>query len=463
MLDQRPTNSKIVAAYRERTPESARLATEAERVLPSGVTHDSRYCEPYGIYVERAKGSRKWDVDGNEYVDYYGGHGALLLGHNHPAVLAATQEALGRGTHFGANHRTEVRWAELVTAMVPSAERVRFTSSGTEATLMALRLARAYTGKAKLVRFLTHFHGWHDHMTAGHASHFDGTPTAGVVAGITEDTILLPPGDVAALREAFARHDDIAAAIIEPTGSGFGTVPHARSFLEALREETRKSGAVLIFDEVVTGFRVSPGGAQQEYQILPDLTALAKILAGGMPGGAVAGRDDIMAELDFKRAEARQREKIAHPGTYNGNPVSAAAGIAALELIASTDACARANRYGEELRARLNEEIARAGAPWAVYGSFSGFHTFLNPQRRPLDAARFDPLAIGYRELTGNPKPLAQKFRLALLVNGIDVNGRLGGIISAVHTADDLERTVSGFRSALSMMKAEGEVPAGTA
>ena len=152
MPDQILTNSKIVSAYRERTPVSARLAADAQRVLPSGITHDSRQCDPYGIYVERAEGSRKWDVDGNEYVDYFGGHGALLLGHNHPQVAEATRAALARGTHFGANHADEVRWAQQVCAMVPSAETVRFTSSGTEATLLALRLARAFNGKRFLVR-----------------------------------------------------------------------------------------------------------------------------------------------------------------------------------------------------------------------------------------------------------------------------------------------------------------------
>jgi glutamate-1-semialdehyde 2,1-aminomutase len=262
------------------------------------------------------------------------------------------------------------------------------------------------------------------------------------------------------MREAFARHDDIAAAIIEPTGSGFGAVPHTREFVAALREETSKKGALLIFDEVVTGFRVSPGGAQAEYKVIPDLTTLAKILAGGMPGGAVAGRRAILDELDFKAAAAKQREKIAHPGTYNGNPVSAAAGIAALGIIASTDACARANAYGERLRARLNEELARAGAPWAVYGAFSGFHMFLNAKRRKLDPLRFDPLAVDYRELIANPKPLAQKLRLALLVNGIDFNGKLSGVISAAHTDADLERTVEGFRAALHLLKAEEELPA---
>jgi len=147
MPDDSPTNSKIIAAYRERTPGSERLAGEANDVLPSGITHDARYVKPYGIYVERAKGPRKWDVDGNEYVDYFGGHGALLLGHNHPTVLAAMHATLDRGTHFGANHAGEVRWGEIVRRLVPSAERVRFTSSGTEATLMAVRLARAFTGR----------------------------------------------------------------------------------------------------------------------------------------------------------------------------------------------------------------------------------------------------------------------------------------------------------------------------
>ncbi len=175
------TNSRIVAAYRERTPSSAALAAQAGELFPSGLTHDSRHLLPYGIYVDRARGPRKWDVDGHEYVDYFGGHGALLLGHNHPQVMAAVRAACERGTHFGASHEAEVRWGRKVTEMVPCAERVRFTASGTEATHLALRLARAFTGKRKLVRFRTHFHGWHDHMTSGVQNHFDGSATTGVL------------------------------------------------------------------------------------------------------------------------------------------------------------------------------------------------------------------------------------------------------------------------------------------
>ena len=262
MPDTVTTNSPIIAAYRALTPGSAARAERAAALFPSGITHDSRYIEPYGLYIERAAGPRKWDVDGRSYVDYFGGHGALLLGHCHPEVMAAVHAQLDRGTHFGASHELELLWAESVMRLVPSAERVRFTSSGTEATLMAVRLARAFTGKPKLVRFNQHFHGWHDHMTSGHASHFDGTATAGVLDAVAGNVRLCDQNDEAALAALLDRHDDIAAAIIEPTGANGGKLPIDPAFLQALRRLTQERGVLLIFDEVVTGFRVSPGGAQ---------------------------------------------------------------------------------------------------------------------------------------------------------------------------------------------------------
>ena len=273
-------------------------------MLPSGITHDGRHLEPYGVYIERGEGPYKWDVDGNRYIDYYGGHGALLLGHNHPVVAAAVRSALERGTHFGASHALEVRWAEAIRGLMPSAERIRFTSSGTEATLMAVRLARSFTGRRKILRIRTHFHGWHDHMTSGYQSHFDGTPTVGVLPAVAEQVVLADPNDVDGLRRVLAADREIAAAIVEPTGGSFGMVPLAPSFLMALRELTAAHGALLIFDEVVTGFRVAPGGAQGHFGITPDLTTLAKIVAGGMPGGAVAGRADVLAALDFAASAA---------------------------------------------------------------------------------------------------------------------------------------------------------------
>ena len=207
MPDSALTNSRIEAHYREHTPGSAKLAERAAASFPSGITHDSRFLEPYGLYIDRANGPRKWDVDGNEYVDYFGGHGALLLGHNNPVVASAVQDAYAKGTHFGASHALEIEWAEIVRQMVPCAQKVRFTSSGTEATLMAVRLARAYTTRPKILRFRTHFHGWNDHMAPGQANHFDGTATAGVLSGVADGVVLVDPND----------RDGVAAALAAAT------------------------------------------------------------------------------------------------------------------------------------------------------------------------------------------------------------------------------------------------------
>ncbi|HYF09669.1 MAG TPA: aminotransferase class III-fold pyridoxal phosphate-dependent enzyme, partial [Acetobacteraceae bacterium] len=203
------TNSPIIAGFVAHTPGSAAAYEQAQRLFPGGVTHDTRYVRPHPISVAHASGSRKWDVDGNEYVDYAGGHGALILGHAHPQVTARVAEQLAKGTHYGANHALENRWGELVQSMVPSAEMIRFTNSGTEATLMALRLARAATGRSKLLRLRGHFHGWHDHMAFGVTNHFDGTPTPGVLEALTKNIVLADPNDEAGLQAVLAEHEAV--------------------------------------------------------------------------------------------------------------------------------------------------------------------------------------------------------------------------------------------------------------
>ncbi len=458
MPDLNPTNSPIIAAFRDRTPLSEKLFAEAREVFPSGITHDARYLSPYGITVARADGSRKWDVDGNEYVDYFGGHGALILGHNHPRVLAAIQTALADGTHFGSNHEHELRWGQLVQRLIPGAERVRFTSSGTEATHLALRLARAHTDRRKFLRFNTHFHGWHDHVVSGYSSHFDGSPTPGVLPEVAAMAMPMDPWDIDAVRDVLEADRDIAAAILEPTGATFGLVPLRPEFLAELRELTTEHGVVLVFDEVVTGFRVAPGGAQAHFGVTPDLTALAKIVSGGLPGGALVGRKDILDLLDFEITKAQGREKVPHQGTYNANPVTAAAGVAALEIIAEGDACVRANAFAETLRRRLNEVIEAEGVSWAAYGTFSAFHLFTNPRGREIDPFAFDPFDQSYEDLRANRPGVVPKLRLAMLLGGVDITGWPGGTTTAAHTDDDLERTVAAFREALAMLKREGEL-----
>jgi len=459
MLDTLTTNSPIIAAYRAATPGSAAASEKASRLFPSGVTHDSRYIEPYGLYITRAQGPRKWDVDGNCFVDYFGGHGALLLGHGHPKVAEAVKRQMERGTHFGASHETEIAWAEWIMKLVPSAERVRFTSSGTEATLMALRLARAFTGKSKLIRFKHHFHGWHDHMTSGYASHFDGSPTPGVLSGVAGGLLLAEQNDAEGLARLLAENDDVAAAILEPTGAHGAQLPIDPKFLTELRELTRQHGVVLIFDEVVTGFRVSPGGAQGQYGIRPDLTTLAKILAGGLPGGAIAGRKDILDLLDFKVAKAADREKITHQGTFNANPLSAAAGVAALEVVGTTDACVHANRYADTMRQRINEVFEEEHVPWAAYGMFSNFHIFTNPDRSAIVPTRFDPHAVPPEAFFDKRQAgLVHKFRLAMMTGGVDFSGSPGGVISATHGEAELEDTLKALRNTVRMLKQEGEI-----
>lgn len=452
-------NSPIVDAYRRRTPKSAAWAQRAANVFPSGITHDSRALWPYPIYVERAAGSHKWDIDGHEYVDYAGGHGALLLGHNHPQVIAAVERQLQLGTHFGSCHELEVRWGELVQKLIPSAERVRFTSSGTEATMMAMRLARAYAGKPKVLRFLGHFHGWHDHAAFGVGSHFDGTPTPGVLDEVAHQVVLAPPGDLAATREVLDRHGDIAGAIIEPTGASWGQVPVLKEFLVGLRELTAERGLVLIFDEVISGFRCSPGGAQAHYGIRPDLTTMAKILAGGFPGGAVAGQAKIMDALDFDRSQAAGREKVPHQGTFNANPISAAAGVATLEIVSSSDVCQRASDYAARLREALNRVLHDERVNWLVYGTFSGFHIFLNPENLPVTAEEIETGKYDYRVLKAKARPsLTAKLRLGMMLHGVDLFSWPGGPTSAVHTEDDLQQTADAFQRTLKMLREEGEL-----
>ena len=435
--------SSVIDTYRALHPKSAELYERARGVIPGGITHDGRHLSPFPVYVERAVGSHKWDVDGHDYVDYWMGHGALLLGHSHPAVVRALQEQVARGIHLGACHELEVRWAELVRRLIPSAEMVRFTMSGTEATHLALRIARAYTGRPKVVKFHGHFHGWHDGVVAGVNPPFDVPISAGVPTAILDQLLLCPPNDIKAV-DGLLQRGDVAAIILEPAGGQSGTTPTIPGYLQELRDLATRHQVVLIFDEVITGFRYSPGGAQAYFGVTPDMTTLAKILAGGMPSGAVVGKKELLGMMAHRGDATWDRaSRVSQNGTFNANTMSATAGIATLELVQDGGLHARANKLGDELRGRLAEVMKKVGVPGACFGEASIFHVSF--EGKP-GLAGFD------RPRRGD---LYQKLRCALLNNGVDCAAHHGWI-SAVHSEDDLARTVTGYERALAAMAQDG-------
>jgi glutamate-1-semialdehyde 2,1-aminomutase len=429
--------------YRAKHPRSAALAERARRAIPGGITHDIRHLAPFPTYIERAGGTRKWDVDGNEYVDYWMGHGALFLGHCHPAVVSAVQAQVARGTHLGASHELEIRWAELVNGLVPCAELTRFTMSGTEATHLAMRVARAATGRTKILKFAGHFHGWHDGAVAAVNPPYEVPMSAGIPGAMLDQVVICPPNDIKAVEIALQR-GDIAAVILEPAGGQSGTTPTIPGYLQELRALTTKHGVVLIFDEVITGFRYAPGGAQAYFGVTPDLTTLAKIVAGGLPGGALCGKRELMSLLVFRGDPDWDRsQRVAHAGTFNANPLSAAAAIATLELVADASLQAKANKFGEELRRELTDAMKRAGLPGTCYGEASIYHVSFE----------------GKPGLAGFDRPrkgaVYHVLRCALLNNGVDCSMNHGWI-SALHSPEDLERTLRAYDAAFRALAAEG-------
>jgi glutamate-1-semialdehyde 2,1-aminomutase len=349
--------------YVARTPRSRELFERATASLPGGSTRTTVYMAPYPPYIQSGSGLWIRDVDGNDYRDFLGNYTSLILGHAHPAVVAAVETQVRRGSAFASPTETEVELAEEIRRRVPSIERLRFTSSGTEATMFAIRAARAFTGRPLVARFDRSYHGTHDGVMVGTA----GVPEA--MAGLVVD---LPWGDPDAIEAALrGRERDLAAIIIEPVQGAGGVRAPDPSFLPFLRDLADRFGALLIFDEIIS-FRVAPGGAQQRFGVRPDLTTLGKIIGGGYPLACFGGRADVMEIFDARRPGA-----VSHGGTFNGSPVAAAAGLATLrELTPST--YARLEMLGERLREGVTALIERDGldARVAVVGSlfqvFSG-------------------------------------------------------------------------------------------
>ncbi|MDQ3548876.1 MAG: aminotransferase class III-fold pyridoxal phosphate-dependent enzyme, partial [Chloroflexota bacterium] len=435
---------EIVAEFIASHPGSAKHHEQAVKRFASGVTHDSRYAEPFQLCVDRAEGAYKWDVDGTRYVDFVTGHGSLILGHGHPDVVGAVSRQLTRGTHLGGNHALELEWAERICAIVPGAELVRFTASGTESGMLAVRIARAWTGRTRLVQFAGHFHGWSDTTFGGH-----GMP--GLPAALQSAATVIACGDVNALNAAVA-DETAAAVIIETSHPDFFTLPDPGAFLRAIRTATEQTGTLMIVDEVVSGFRWAPGGAQEQYGAHGDITTLAKILSGGLPGGAVTGRADVMSVLSFDPAQRQGRPKIAHPGTYNANPLSSAAGIACLEHVADPATQARATATAAAIRSGVNSTLRREGIPGCAYGDASMFRLALGGEELPPETDLRAPLPGVPVSREGMPSELAEAFNLSMLQHGIALFGERG-ITSIAHSDDDVSTTVTAFAETLSRLR----------
>lgn len=342
----------------------------AKGLMPGGVNSPARAFGGVGgepIFFERGEGAYLFDLDGNRYVDYIGSWGALILGHAHPKVVEALEAAIRRGTSFGAPTAAESHLAEILVEAVPSIEKVRLVNSGTEATMSAIRLARGYTRRPMVVKFAGNYHGHVDSLlvAAGSSAATLAVPDSpGVTEGTTKDTLVLKYNDVAGLEAAFAEHGRaIAAVIVEPVAGNMGCVRASPEFREALRQVTREHGALLIFDEVISGFRVAYGGAQELFGITPDLTTLGKIIGGGLPMGAYGGRAEIMDHV-------LPAGKVFQAGTLSGNPLATAAGIATLTVLREAKPYEELERLSTRLAAGLEEAAAAAGIPRAI--GFSG-------------------------------------------------------------------------------------------
>jgi glutamate-1-semialdehyde 2,1-aminomutase len=420
------------------TSRNQTLFEQSQRRIPGGVNSPVRAFRSVGgtpIFFKKGKGSRLWDEDDKEYIDYIGSWGPMILGHAHPEVIAAVQQTAENSLSFGAPTARELEMAELICQMVPSIQQVRLVSSGTEATMSAIRLARGYTGRQKIVKFEGCYHGHADALLvkAGSGLLTFGTPSsAGVPPEVAAHTLTLPYNDSASLQQLFAEiGEQIACVIVEPVAGNMNLITPVDGFLQTLRKLCTASGAVLIFDEVMTGFRVAQGGAQQLYGVSPDLTTLGKVIGGGLPVGAFGGKKEIMQCL-------APLGPVYQAGTLSGNPVAVAAGIATLQLIQQDGFHARLSATTKALTDGLSQVAAEAGVAFSAQAVGGMFGIYFSAQ-----------VPTSFADVMQSDREAFNRFFHAMLDAGIYLapSAFEAGFVSAAHSQQDIQQTIEAARA----------------
>jgi len=414
--------------------KSEQLYEEAVNYLPGGVNSPVRAFKPYPFFVEKAKGSKLYDVDGNEYIDYCLGYGPIIMGHANDKIVKEATEQLQLGTDYGVPSQQEIELAKEVTKRVPCAQMVRFTNSGTEATMSAIRLARAITGKNKIIKFEGAYHGAHDAVLVKSGSGAVGQPDSpGVPLDATKNTILVPFNDEDAIKNTIKENkDEIACIITEPVMGNIGCVPPKEGFLQFLREITEENNIIFIIDEVITGFRIAKGGAQEYYNVTPDLVTFGKILGGGFPIGAIAGKREYIEQF-------APSGKVYQAGTFSGNPMSISAGLATMDLL--TDKFYKdLHDKGEYFRNGIRDVLSKLDIPYQVTGVESMTEVYFT-----------DEEVYDFESAKKSDTQAFDKYFHTLLENGVFVAPSQYECVflSSAHTNDDIDKTLNAMETAL--------------
>ncbi len=425
-------------AYRLKTPHSENLFKRAKEVMPGGISHNIHYFPPYPFFLKKGKGSKVWDVDGNEYVDLWMGHYTHILGHHSEVVIEAIERQLKEGIHWGILFEKQVEWAELVQELIPCAEMVRFCCSGTEATMYAVRVARAFTGKKTILKIAGGWHGANSDLSLGIKMPYEKEESLGLLPELKQYTKVIPFNDLSGSLEIIHQNKkNLAGIILEPVMGEGGFIPATTEYLKMLRSETERLGALLIFDEMISGFRVALGGAQERFGIIPDLTTLGKIVGGGLPVGALVGKKEILEKTSPEKKANKWERILIGGGTFSSNPLTSAAGLAMLHYLKDhvEEVYPLLEARGKKVREGIQESFRREGLDAIVTRIGSLFQTHFPFQKgvtlnSPHSINTFTD--IEKREV---------EFRIRMLTKGVHVMHGGGGL-SIAHSDEDIEKII---------------------